>query len=208
MHVLNKHQERVPLSHCQRPDNPLLCKADFPRLNEICDETLLLCPGLLKTRDLQGSGRRNKLGCLIGPRNHEYLNGTSAALVCGLPGLGNNSDVQVPYRFPITMQTHKASVCPLECHKVVKIWDVVHAAQRAQNAQAGYACDYLIKRNVRAFFELQEFMKGHRAMSGNLQGRDMRYIAKRHTTRILSDFYGKGVGALQPGVRKFASVHE
>ena len=32
VHILNEETgERMPLTHCRRPDNPKLCKADFPR---------------------------------------------------------------------------------------------------------------------------------------------------------------------------------
>ncbi len=136
-------------------------------------------------------GRRNKIGSLHGPQNEENLNGTHPAM---LAALQCNSDVQLPYRFPITKATHAdASVCDEDCIGKVDIEDMIDAAQHAQDAQAGYACDYQNKRGARGCNEVKECIKGHRTLHDTVATRRPAYIGKRHVSRLCSDAYGKGV---------------
>ena len=79
--------------------------------------------------------------------NHAWLNGTHPAL---LAAHGFNSDVQLPYRFPITEATHSSHVCLLKCFDFLDERTMVNAAQVSQDAQAGYACDYQNKRQPMA----------------------------------------------------------
>ena len=95
VHVLNDKGERVPLTHCRRPDNPSKCKSDFPRTKWLIDKAVVLCQGLLQRMGMACSGRKSKLGGLHGPMNHESLSGTSPAM---LAVHQFNSDVQIPYR--------------------------------------------------------------------------------------------------------------
>lgn len=111
VHLPNEKGERVPLTHCRRSDNPNKCKGDFPRTHWLINEAVVLCPGLLKRMGMASSGRRSKLGSLHGPMNHENLNGTSAAM---LAVQTCNSDVQLPYRLPISEATH-ARECDERC---------------------------------------------------------------------------------------------
>ena len=137
---------------------------------------------------------------LFGPRNDANLNGTCPAFMSGLPGLGCNTDVQLPYRMVITPETHSTE-CKAGCEDKVKVWDVIVATQAAQNAQAGYAADYQNKNGVRGFAEINEFIKGHRTLGHTLEetthtrtdAETNAYAFHRHSTRMLSDFYGKGV---------------
>ena len=89
------------------------------------------------------TGRRSNLCSLHGPMNRESLNGTRPAM---LAAHVFNSDVQLPYRFPICPETH---ACPDTCVESIDEGDIIHAAQAAQDAQAGYACDYCNKRQQR-----------------------------------------------------------
>jgi len=52
------------------------------------------------------AGRRSKLGNMHGPMNHEYMNRTHRVMPAAH---GFHSDVQLPYRFPVTAQTHSAA---------------------------------------------------------------------------------------------------
>ena len=61
-------------------------------------------------------------------------NNTLAAQRC-------NSDVQLPYRFPITKETHFCD--DPTCFEYSKK-EMIEATQIAQDAQAGYACDYVL----------------------------------------------------------------
>ena len=145
-----------------------------------------------ENRNIALSGKHNRIGVLFGPRNDEYLNGTSPALLCGLPGLGCNTDVQLPYCMVLTPETHSTE-CDADCVNKVKLWDIITAAQMAQNAQAGYAADYQNKRGVRGFAEVKEFIKGHKTLGQIMEDQANAYAFHRHSTRLLSDYYGKGV---------------
>ena len=70
---------------------------------------------------------------------------------------------------------------------------IIQAAQCAQDAQAGYACDYCNKRQPMAFNEVKECCKGHQDLSGKLANEPLSRVGKRHHGRILSDAYGKGI---------------
>ena len=111
VHLPNDKGERVPLTHCRRPDNPNKCKGDFPRTHWLILKAVVLCKGLLQRMGMAACGRRSKLGSLHGPMNHESLNGTSPAM---LAVQQFNSDVQLPYRLPICQETHSA-----ECEETV-----------------------------------------------------------------------------------------
>ena len=65
--------------------------------------------------------------------NHESINGTHPAM---LAAQRCNSDVQLPYRFPIIKEYHVCHHCKciLNNDKVM-----VEAMQMAQDAQPGYA---------------------------------------------------------------------
>jgi len=188
IHLRNEESgEREPLPGCRRKDKPAACKADFPRTKWIISKAVILCQGLLKQMDMAITGRRSKLGSLHGPMNHECLNGTHPAL---LAVQRFNSDVQLPYRFPIVEETHS---CCDDCVDESKLMTIVEAAQCAQDAQAGYACDYCTKRQPMAFNEVKECCKGHITLSEKLGGEKVNYIGKRHVTRLMCDAYGKGV---------------
>ena len=127
VHMINeKTSEREPLAACRRKDNPKVCKADFPRLSWLVDMPVILCAGLLKQMGLPIKGRRSKLGSLHGPMNNEWINATHPAM---LATQRCNSDVQIPYRFPID---HCVHCCPrTECgtttdRHIIECAQIVH----------------------------------------------------------------------------------
>jgi hypothetical protein len=126
------------LTHCRRKDNPKECKGGFPKrvLAQLLAKVVVLCRGLAQQLDLAISGRRNQTGSLFPPRNDEWINGTHPAL---LAALRCNSDVQLPYRFPITWETHADDVCNRGCVTDDVDEDIILGAQAAQDAQAGCA---------------------------------------------------------------------
>lgn len=180
--------ERIPLTHCRRKDNPKLCKSDFPRTLWLVDEAVILCQGLLKSMGMPFTGKRNKLGSLHGPMNQENLNGTDGAM---LAAHGFNSDVQLPYRFAISTETH--TYCSVNCIDLASSDEIIEACQLCQDAQAWYACDYCNKRQPMAFNEVKECMKGHHTLNEQLEGQPIRKIGKRHHLRLMSDCYGEGI---------------
>ena len=96
-------QVRELLAACQRKDNPTLCKADFPRMKWLVTKAVILCAKLLQQMDQKTSGRRCLLGAMHGPMNHPSVKRTHPAM---LACHRCNSDVQLPYRFPIISETH------------------------------------------------------------------------------------------------------
>ena len=134
VHLLNVDtQVREPLAACKRKVNPNLCKADFPRMKWLVTKAVILCAKPLQQMDQITSGRRCMLGSMHGPMNHPSNHGTRPAM---LACHRCNSDVQLPYRFPIIPESHCCDdeTCLLNDDKAL-----VHAAQAAQDAQAGYA---------------------------------------------------------------------
>ena len=134
------------------------------------------------------TGRESKLGGLHGPQDHESINGTSG---CMLVAHRFNSDVQLPYRFPISEETHCCTdeSCTINADEN----GIIQAAQASQDAQAGYACDYCNKRQPMAFNEVKECCKGHVDLTSKTRGESINYIGKRHATRLMNDTYGKGI---------------
>ena len=135
---------------------------------------------------LKSTGKRCKLGGLQGPMNHHSINGTHSAM---LAAQRCNSDVQLPYRFPIVEETHCCDdpQCLQQNEKVI-----IEAAQVAQDAQAGYTCDYCTKRQPMAFNEVKEWCKGHQPLSTRISQDCVNRVGKRHATRLMSDAFGKG----------------
>ena len=121
---------------------------------------------------LPARGRRCQLGSLRGPMNHEFIDGTHPAM---LAAQRCNSDVQLPYRFPII----KEFLCC--CHEKCltnKDKVMVEAMQMAQDAQAGYACDSFEKRQPMAFNEVKECCKGHSPLAENIRQEPMQRQGK------------------------------
>ena len=136
------------------------------------------------------SGKKNMIDSLHWPMNHKYLNATHPAM---LAVHRFNSDVQLPYRLPI-VQGSRADVCEdATCMGQDNFSDVARAAQMAQDAQAGYCCDYCCKRQPLAFNEVKECCKGHGDLHHTLPKDNINYIGKRHAMRLMSDAYGKGI---------------
>ena len=92
-----KEKCKMPLTHCQCPDDPTKCKACFPRTAWKVNKTLLLCKGFLKERKMPYTGKKNLIGSVHGPTNEENLNGCIPTILAGCPGLNFNNDIQIPY---------------------------------------------------------------------------------------------------------------
>ena len=70
---------------------------------------------------------------------------------------------------------------------------MIEATKLAQDAQAGYACDYCTKRQPMAFNECMECVKGHRQLALDLKQESLNRIGKRLVMRLISDAYNKGI---------------
>ncbi|CAJ1374097.1 unnamed protein product [Effrenium voratum] len=197
VHPFDGEGRRQLLRHCQSRQDRTVCKGRFPRVQEICSEAVVLCPGLARAFNLPFQGRRNLVGALVGPRNNEWVNGTHPALTAALRA---NTDVQLPYRLPPCKETHSSLCDEASCLDGVDLQSVITAAQHAQNAQCGYAGDYGSKRQVVALHEVNEWMRGQRALGEELAGKARSYQGARHLRRFLSDAYGRGIVRSAPEV--------
>ena len=84
VHPMGDNGERKLLEHCKRKDKPKECKSDFPRTKQLVEKAVVVCRGLAARFGMAISGRRNRLGCLHGPMNHESLNGSHPCSLAAL----------------------------------------------------------------------------------------------------------------------------
>ena len=116
VHQWSKRLRRIiPLAHCQKKDDITQCKSFFPRTSWLIDKAVVLCQGFLGARDMPRAGRRNMTGCLRGPMNEDSLNGILPPMLSGTAGFNFNTDLQIPYRIPVTEATHDTCVCTERC---------------------------------------------------------------------------------------------
>ncbi|CAJ1413214.1 unnamed protein product, partial [Effrenium voratum] len=170
--------------------DPSKCKSGFPRDKALVDGTVLVCPGLGQKFELPVKGKRSLLGVCWGPVNEPNLNGNHPAF---LAALRCNGDLQLPYRFPITTETHSDSLCEENCAGRQAIRLLIREAQLTQAAQAGYACDYMNKRLAIARAEIQEWQRGQRDLAADLEDKPVGYLAARSNKRLITDIYSRGV---------------
>ena len=182
---------RLPLSHCRDKRDPTKCKAGFPRHNQLTEETLIVCDGLARQMDMPVKGKKSMLGSLWGPVNDPELNGTHPAL---LAALRCNSDLQLPYRFPLNEDIHSHKCQDEKCRGASQeVRTLVREAQRNQAAQAGYGCDYQNKRLPIAIHEIKEWNKGNKELAEELEGKPVGYAASRVQNRFITDCFCRGV---------------
>ena len=189
VHLPGPDGKRLPLKHCQDSKDPTKCKSGFPRTAWLTDQPFVICPALAEQKGMPHKGKRSMVGLSWGPCNEPNLNGTHPAL---LAALRCNSDVQPPYRFPITNMTHSSDLCVGTCHRL-PIQTLVHEAQINQAAQAGYAADYQNKRLPVAVHECKEWMKAQRNLAEELQDKKQGYVGARLSKRLITDCYARGV---------------
>ncbi len=169
--------ERKPLRGCEKKDRPGVCKSDFPRNAWLCAEAAVLCPCRKAKHGFPDHGRKNRLGALFGPCGHCWLNGCHPALLAAARGA--NVDVQVPYRLPCACAT-----CGQQLTRRQR-QDIALAAQRAQDAQTGYCCDYCAKNQPMGTHEIKEFQKGHVVLNARLQDEPLEQVGKKHMGRLI-----------------------
>ena len=189
VHVPGPDGKRMPLKHCQDPKDPSKCKSGFPRTTWLTEQPFVICPGLAQERDMPHKGKRSMVGLPYGPCNEPNLNGTHPAL---LAAARCNSDVQPPYRFPITPLTHSSDLCAAAC-QTLPVQMLVRDAQITQAAQAGYAADYQNKRLPVAVHECKEWMKAQTNLAEELQDKKPGYVGARLSKRLITDCYGRGI---------------
>ena len=184
-------QDYVVLDHCKTKGKENECKSHFPRTTWLIRCAAVMCRGLLQQMGRPCQGRKNMLGSLHGPMNEPNINGSHPAM---LATQQCNSDVQLPYRLPVTAATH-SDLCPLKeaCLQTYDSKDVVRACQLAQDAQAGYACDYQCKRQPCGCNEVRECCLGMKKLRQSLQHQPIAYAGKRYMGRLLCHAYNNGI---------------
>ena len=182
--------ERMPLRHCQDTKNPAKCKSGFPRTSWLTDKPFVICPGVAERRDMPHKGKKSMVGLCWGPCNDPNLNGTHPAF---LAAQRCNSDVQLPYRFPITPATHDGSQCPDACHNTMPIQALIREAQINQAAQVGYTTDYQNKRLSVATNECKEWAKAQKNLAEELADKPPGYVGARLSKRVITDCHARGV---------------
>ena len=71
--------------------------------------------------------------------------------------------------------------------------DLVEAMEASQAAQVGYHCDYGTKRHPCGVRECKEWTKGHVKLEMNMKGEALSQQARKHTKRIISDCFCRGI---------------
>lgn len=193
VHIWDEEKkEYMVLEHCKVKGEKNVCKSHFPRTKWLIGKSVVLCKGLLQQMNMPDNGRKNLTGALHGPMNEPNLNGSHPAM---LATQHCNSDVQLPYRLPLTKETHSSDLCPLgdQCLQTYNVNEVVRACQLAQDAQAGYACDYQCKRQPCGNNEVQECCVGLHKLGKDLRDKPVAYAGKRYMGRLLSHAYSNGI---------------
>ena len=186
-------EERAPLPGCKSTlRKSKLCKGGFPKqyAEALFNTEAVVCPGVGKIFDINTSGRKSGLGNVIGPCNHEYLNGTHRGLLLATQC---NSDVMLTYRLPLSRYTH-SKLCkhPERCMETLE--EMIKTSQRCQNDVEGYISQYISKRTPVATDTLEKFNKAQASLSQlcRRQGHDIYSQVRSATSRLISDMYGAG----------------
>ena len=185
IHPRNADGVRRPLAACRRKDKPHECKHGFMKDHLIASQPRPLCRELAERCSLPSKGRRNAVGSIEPSRNSGSINGTVPAIAVAT---GDNNDNEIPYRLPITEQTHEAS-CDGNCHNEQSLEDIALVVESSQAAQVGYHCDYCCKGQPVGAAEGKEWSKGHATLREQCQGESVAYCSRRHAQRIISDCF-------------------
>ena len=180
---------RRPLPACIAPSKPDCCKHEFPMDNRLTQEPLVICPGIAKERGLRISGQRSMLGCILGRRNSQWLNGTARAFATIF---GFNTDVSPNDRLPITAETHER-VCGMSCVEVATVARIAQKAQRSQTLTNGYFSGYMVKAQPIGKYELKKCVDKMHMLRERIANRSPKDQAVAVTRRMLTDLEMKGV---------------
>ena len=183
--------ERRPLSSCQPKNRPKECKSGFPLDNEMTDIALLVCPCVAAERDLQSSGPRSAIGCILPARNDRWVN---AAPTIWAEFSGDNGDIKFPYRVPILEETHETKLYDVRrcCRKTNEL-QLAYEVQVAQSATAGYFGGYSSKMQDVGKRELNAMAQ---AVSRKVDATTEPSTAKtfiEYSRRLVRDLEGKGI---------------
>jgi hypothetical protein len=212
-HTKTKEGNDVPMKYC-RPYGKhkvgACCKRGFPkhvfrmRNGQVDMQRVrprVICPGVARNMKLRCSGRRNMLGAIVGRRRDAYFSGT-AALKAHL--FRSNTNLQVPYRLPITEHTHDTECKSTKCLSQRNVKKMTLATQRAQKAMSGYFGGYIGKRQKTGQFELKKSVEALPHLQEKLEARALPGASHQlaHVcNRVFTTLEGKGI--LRTGTEEF-----
>ena len=154
MHIWDpKHQCHVPLPGCRKKDAPNKCKHGFPK--PLCDVARVVCRGNARKFRQSTAGRRNALGCVLNPRDNQWLSGTMHAFSVMCLG---NSHTGVNYRVPLLPETHDPA-CDQDCLQHGTVKRLQRLMQQAAKKATKYFTGYLQKPQPLGKKELQQAAK-------------------------------------------------
>ena len=115
---------------------PNKCKHGFPK--SICDVARVVCRGNARKFRQSTAGRRNALGCVLNPRDNQWLSGTMHAFTLMFMG---NSHTGINFRVPLLAETHDPA-CDrngLDTNTLQRLQrSMQHAAKKATQYFTGY----------------------------------------------------------------------
>ena len=144
--------KRQPVPYCRHKQlkgkrkKECKCRQGFPKKvhPKVSDRPRVVCPGIAKLLDLPITGRRNMSEAITPSRLDEYCSGTSGVLAAVIQ---SNTDVQCPYRVPLTTHTHDKDCTATTCiaENKVALKKLCRTVQRTQKNITGYFGGYISK---------------------------------------------------------------
>ena len=154
------------------------------------------------------SGRRNMLGSCIGRRRCEWFACTSKILA---HLIRSNTNVQCPYRLPLTSVTHDKDCKNKKCLTSTNTRKLTVVTQRAMKTMAGYFGGYISKKQKVGNFEIRQAVKAlplffeqtrrKNNKSGNVQ-------LARITNRMFCTLETKGILRTAPEETMLSALHK
>ena len=162
-HFKDEEGKRQPLPYCRhkhskgKHNKECKCRQGFPKKvhPQVSSRPRVVCPGIAKLLDLPVTGRRDMTGAIAPSREDEYCSGTSAAVASVME---SNTDVQCPYRLPLTAHTHDTECTAKNCISVDKasLKKLCRKVQRTQKNITGYFGGYISKAQPLGVYELKK----------------------------------------------------
>ena len=158
-HLKDDEGKRQPAPYCRHKNlkgkrqKQCKCRQGFPK--KVNHHPRIVCAGIAKLLDLPITGRRDMTGAISPSRHDEYCSGTSAAIAALSE---SNSDVQCPYRVPLTTETHDPACTMTNCIAQGKLAlkKLCKKVQRTQKNITGYFGGYISKAQPLGLYELKK----------------------------------------------------
>ena len=163
---------------------------------------LLVCRGVAALLKLKTSGRRNMLGSIAPRRGDAYFASTAALLAIATR---SNSNVQIPYRLPITERTHDPDCKLAGCLGSVSSQQLCKIAQRAMKQMSGYFGGYISKKQRIGQYELKKSVGALPLMLQKLSSRKLSsgsHQLSHVVNRMFTTLESKGI--LRTGTEEMA----